>query len=320
MRNAWCGSSSHRFGLLFKSPFAGIARLLFSMWRFHAGVIFSCAAGLLNVGDLPAQPVKDWPEPARVVRLWADDAPGLVPPVPPEEIVAQRIKNVSSPELWVYPPDGRQQNRAALVICPGGGYVHLAMGLHVGNVVKLFNDKGVVIYGLKYRTRYGGNDVADDAAADCARAVRLIRHHAKEWGIDPSRIGVQGYSAGANVGLNLLGRYDNGDPKAADPVDRISSRPDFVALMCLWPDGRKPEAYPIRENPPPVFIAAAEDDQTAPIAFSRAIEEKLKAQGGRVIFFKVPIGGHGAFHYDVSKGPGVKWPEVFLPMIPKAGS
>ncbi len=283
-----------------------------------AGVVLTGMLWLTHAGGLAAQPVKDWPEPGRVVRLWKADAPGLVPPVPQEEIVSQRIRNVSAPEMWFYPPAEPRGNRAALVICPGGGYVHLAMGLHVGNVVKLLNDNGIVVIGLKYRTRYGRNPVADDAAADCARAVRLLRHHAKEWGIDPSRIGVQGYSAGANVGLNLLGRHDDGDPKAADPVERVSSRPDFVALMCLWPDGKNPEAYPIRKNPPPVFMAAAEDDQTAPIAFSRAIEEKLKAQGGRVNFFKVPSGGHGAFHYGVSKGPGADWPAAFLPMIPKA--
>jgi endo-1,4-beta-xylanase len=194
------------------------------------------------------------------------------------------------------------------------------MGLHVGNVVKLLNDQGVVVLGLKYRTKYGANPVADDAVADCARAVRIIREQADAWGIDPSRVGVQGYSAGGNIGLNLLGRYDAGDPQAADPVQRFSSRPDFMALMCPWSNGKPIADYPVNKNPPPVFIASAEDDKTAPTAFALEIAAAVKNQGGKVQMFVVPTGGHGAFHYGVSKGAGEKWPEEFKPMLESTSS
>lgn len=274
--------------------------------------VFLCGAGLSLAATVPE---KDWPEPDQIVRLWPGDAPGLVPSTNVECIVNHRFKNVSVPELWVYRPQKEERNRAALMICPGGGYGILAMGLHVGNVVGMFNGQGVVVLALKYRTRYGTNNVAEDAVMDAKRGVRLIRHHAVEWGVDPARVGVQGYSAGANVCLNLLCRYDEGDPGAADPVEKQASRPDFVALMCPWPAGKAISAYTVQTNPPPVFIASAEDDKTATTAFAREIGDEVKRQGGRVEFFIVPTGGHGAFHYGVSTGPGGKWPEVFNPNV-----
>jgi len=254
--------------------------------------------------------------PEQVLRLWPGNAPGWVPSTNVECIVNERHRNVSVPELWVYLPPQPARNRASLMICPGGGYSHLSMGLHLGNVVKLFNGQGLAVFGLKYRTRYGTNDVVADAVADCARALRLIRLHAEEWGLDPARVGVQGYSAGANACLNLLGRFDAGDAGASDPVEKYASRPDFMALMCPWPNGKPAAAYPIRKNPPPVFIASARDDKTAPTAFALEIAEAVKRQGGKVELFIVPTGGHGAFHFGVGSGPGTKWPDAFMPMIP----
>ena len=254
-----------------------------------------------------------WPQPGQVLRLWPGDAPGLVAPVKAEEIVNKRIRNVSVPELWAYLSDKPDPKGTALLICPGGGYSHLAIGLHVGNVVKLFNDRGIAVFGLKYRTKYGDNPVADDAVADCARAVRLIRQQSVAWGI--KRVGVQGYSAGGNIGLNLLGHFDAGNAQSVDPVERFPSRPDFMALMCPWPNGKPIHHYPVNPNPPPVFIASAEDDKTAPTTFALEIAEAVKKQGGTVQMFIVPKGGHAAFHYGAVDGPGSQWPAAFLPML-----
>lgn len=264
--------------------------------------------------ESPVSAPRPWPKPSQVLRLWPGDAPGLVSPAKPEAIVNERIRNVSVPELWAYLPEKRSdQKQPAILICPGGGYSHLAVGLHVGNVIKLFHDQGIVVFGLKYRTRYGANAVADDAVADCARAVRLIRQQAETWNIN--RVGVQGYSAGGNIGLNLLGRYDAGNPQSADLVERFSSRPDFVALMCPWPNGKTIADYSVKKDPPPVFIASAEDDKTAPTRFALEIAEAIKQQGGTVQMFVVPNGGHSAFHYGATKGPGAEWPSALLPMI-----
>lgn len=273
-------------------------------------LVAGCLPALAVCADVNSLP---WPKPSQVLRLWPGDAPGLVSPAKPEEIVNERIRNVSVPELWAYLPEKPGTKRTAILICPGGGYSHLAMGLHVGNVVKLFHEQGIVVFGLKYRTRYGANSVADDAVADCARAVRLIRQQASAWGID--RVGVQGYSAGGNIGIKLLGCFDEGNARAADPVERFSSRPDFMALMCPWPDGKTIGSYPVKQNPPPVFIASAEDDKTAPTAFAMEINKSVEQKGGSVRMFVVPHGGHSAFHYGVGDGPGTRWPEALLSML-----
>jgi acetyl esterase/lipase len=261
----------------------------------------------------------DQPEPDQVIRLWDGDAPGLVSPVHNSETLdGQRFsfKCVSVPELWVYLPDTPAQNRQAIMICPGGGFGHLDMGKHVRNVVRLFNDQGIVVIGLKYRTNYGGNNYVSDSLVDSERGMRLIRYHAAEWGIDPNRICAQGYSAGGTVCMNLLGHFDDGDAGSPDPVERLSSRPDYVALMCPWPNGRAASAYPMLTNPPPVFIASAEDDKTAPTAFAQEIGAALTSQGGTVKWFIVPTGGHGAFHYGVSPRPGVEWPTALKAVFP----
>ena len=255
------------------------------------------------------------PTPDAVIRLWVGDAPNLVAGGKPEDIVNDRYVNVSVPQLFVYLPSKEKAKRTALIVCPGGGYTHLNMRTSVDNVAKLLNDQGIAVFGLKYRTRYGDNNVVEDALADGKRAVRIVRTRAKEWGVDPHRIGVQGYSAGGNLCLNLAGRFDDGDPRATDPVDRCSSRPNFVALMCPWPNKRTIEEFPLSKNSPPTFIASARDDKAAPFAFATGIDEILKALGVTERLFAVETGGHGAFQYGVSESPGAQWPEALLPWL-----
>jgi acetyl esterase/lipase len=259
------------------------------------------------------------PKPNAVIRLWPGDAPNLVAGGKPESIVNERYRDVSVPQLFVYLPSKEKANGTALIICAGGGYNHLAMCLHVDNVVQVLNDHGIAVFGLKYRTRYGDNDVVADALADGKRAMRIVRSRAQECGVDPNRVGVQGYSAGGNLCLNLAGRFDNGDPHAADAIERLSSRPDFVVLMCPWPNKRTIDDFPLHKNSPPTFIANARDDKTAPVTFATAIDERLQKLGVKEHLFVVETGGHGAFHYGVVEGPGAKWPEVLLPWLKHIG-
>jgi endo-1,4-beta-xylanase len=148
--------------------------------------------------------------------------------------------------------------------------------------------------------------------ADGKRAVRIVRSRAQEWGIDPHRIGVQGYSAGGNLCLNLAGRFDAGNAQATDPIERFSCRPDFCVLMCPWPNKRSMDEFPLSQDAPPMFIANARDDKTAPLSFALAIDERLKGLGVKERLFVVDTGGHGAFHYGVVDGPGAGWPEALL--------
>jgi acetyl esterase/lipase len=257
------------------------------------------------------------PVPDAVIPLWPGDAPNLVPGGKAETFVNERYANVSVPQLFVYLPKKEKASGTALVICAGGGYNHLGMCLHVENVVQLLHDQGIAVLGLKYRTRYGNNDVVADALADGERAIRIVRSRAVEWGIDPRRIGVQGYSAGANLCLNLACHFNDGDSAAEDPIQRFSSRPDFCVLMCVWPNQRALADFPLTAQSPPTFLAHARDDKTAPIGFALEIDEKLKGLGVPKELFVVDSGGHGAFHVGMVDGPGAKWPEALLPWLKK---
>jgi len=259
------------------------------------------------------------PVPNEVIRLWPGKAPDLVPGGRPETVVNERYRNVSVPQLFVYLPPTDQARGTALIICAGGGYGHLAMCLHVENVVKLLHDQGIAVFGLKYRTQYGDNDVIEDALADGQRAVRIVRSRAAEWGIDPQRIGVQGYSAGGNLCLNLASRCAQGDPGSDDPLQRLSSCPDFVVLMCPWSHTQKVDDFPFDKDSPPTFIASAKDDTTAPNSFAIAIDEKLKRLGVVEKAFMPETGGHGAFHCGLVEGPGTEWPNVLIPWLREIG-
>lgn len=259
------------------------------------------------------------PQPAAILPLWPSEPPNLVAGGRQEYVKNERFIGVSHPQLLVYLPKKEKATGAALLICAGGGYGGLAMCIHVENVVKMLNDRGVAVVGVKYRTAYGKNDVAADAMADGKRAVKLVRSHAREWDIDPQRVGIQGYSAGANLCLNVIGHFDEGDPQSADPVERFSSRPDFCLLMSTWPYRKPLEDYPLAHNAPPTWIATAWDDTVAPFSFSQGIYDKLKSLNVPVEMFAVEKGGHGAFHYGLSKGPGGQWPDQVFPWLKKMG-
>lgn len=253
------------------------------------------------------------PVPSETLRLYPREAPGFVPGGRTEWVTNERFRDVSVPMLFVYLPERERATGTALIICAGGGYASLAMCLHVDNAVKVLVDRGIAVFGLKYRTAYGTNLVSTDACADGLQAIRLVRSRAKAWGVDPSRIGLQGYSAGANLCLNILTAWTPGDLNAGEPLARISSRPDFVAFMSLWPNGKKADAYPIRAGAPPCFFATALDDTIAPPAFTREILEKARSQGASTQLDEVSQGGHGAFHHGMAKGPGEDWPNrLFL--------
>lgn len=151
------------------------------------------------------------------IPLWPDGAPG-----------ALGTSSNDIPTLTAYLPDATNATGAAMVICPGGGYVHLAP--HEGNDYALWlNQHGVTCFVLKYRL--GSNGYRHPAMLnDGARAVRWVRAHAQEFKVDPHRVGIMGSSAGGHLASTLLTHFDNGDTNATDPVERESSRPDLGVL------------------------------------------------------------------------------------------
>src|SRR5947199_10557305 len=155
--------------------------------------------------------------PAAPIVLWPDGAPGALGRAP-EDV----------PDLTPYLPPRERATGAAVVVCPGGGYQHLAD--HEGRpVAEWLNTLGVAAFVLKYRIgpRYHHPAMLQDAA----RALRTVRARAAEWGVDPARIGILGFSAGGHLASTLGTHFDAGSASAADPVERASSRPDLLILI-----------------------------------------------------------------------------------------
>ena len=142
-----------------------------------------------------------------------------------------------------------------------------------------------------------------------------MRSRAGEWNLDPQRIGIIGYSAGANLVLNLLSNFDDGARGSADAIERQSSRPDFAGLFSAWPGEQKITDFKFSKKTPPVYIAHTEDDPVAKIGFAREIEAKLKHLGVAREAEYFDAGGHEAF--SIGRGQHGDWPARFIPWLEK---
>jgi acetyl esterase/lipase len=150
--------------------------------------------------------------------LWPDGAPG-----------AKGDKPEDKPTLTAFLSDESKTVGTAVVICPGGGYGGLATDHEGKQIGEWLNSMGVAGFMLEYRHRgrgYGHPAPLQDAQ----RAIRLVRANAEKWKIDPKKIGIMGFSAGGHLASTAGTHFDKGDPNAADPIDRVSSRPDFMIL------------------------------------------------------------------------------------------
>jgi len=180
-----------------------------------------------------------------------------------------RIPYVDTPELHHFPAPPEKATGACIIICPGGGYGKLAWNKEGTEVATWLNTLGVEAVVLKYRVPRRKNREKHDAPLqDAQRAVSLVRHHAKEWGLDPKRIGVLGFSAGGHLSATALTNYDKRHYKSVDAVDKASCRPDFGVLIYpayLVDKETKTQLSPelrITKNTPPIFFAHAGDDAT----------------------------------------------------------
>ncbi|MBO9621272.1 MAG: alpha/beta hydrolase [Sphingomonas sp.] len=209
---------------------------------------------LLCGGVASAQPV-----PA-AIPLWPDGAPGSQARRGEAEVVENSyIHNVHQPSLTVFRADPAHANGAAVVIVPGGGHRMLVWVNEGVMPARTLNRFGVTTFVLKYRlAREPGSSysIERDAAADAARAVRWVRAHAAEYGVDPHRIGLMGFSAGGEL-VSMVA--DNPVPPAtADAIDGESARPDFQVLVYPGPLGVPAKAV---AGAPPAFLVAGSLDK-----------------------------------------------------------
>ena len=220
--------------------------------------------------------------------------------------------------ITVYRPD--KPNGAAVVICPGGGYGVLVMEPEGYGIARWLNQHGLTGVVLKYRLPKGNPNIP---LLDAQQAIRIARSKAAEWGCDPKRIGIMGFSAGGHLAATAATHFDQGDPKALDALGKISSRPDFAILVYpvitmgmmthggsranLMGANPKEETVKLFSNElqvtnqtPPVFIAHAQDDAMVAPAQSQKFYEVLLSHNVPATYLKLPTGGHGLNGY---KGP-----------------
>jgi len=200
--------------------------------------------------------------PPQEIPLWPNGAPGFESRRN-EPVVAKDywIANNHNPTVTVYLPPKEKATGAAVVICPGGGHRLLVFNAEGDEPARFLASLGVVAFALKYRLgREEGSPYSIDkhARADGQRAMRLVRSRAKEWNINPERIGLMGFSAGGEVVSMVAFGNTDGEAHAADAVDRISSRPNFLIMIYPGPLGI-PDVVP--PTAPPAFLLAADDDQ-----------------------------------------------------------
>lgn len=211
-------------------------------------------------------------------------------------------------------------NGAAVIICPGGGYGGLVTGAEGHGIAAWLNQHGITGIVLEYRLPAGRSFVP---LMDAQRAIRTVRTNAKEWGIDPTRIGIMGFSAGGHLASTAGTHFEPEDAKATDVIDRASSRPDFVILVYpvvtmgdkthggskqnLLGKNPTPELVELFSNEkhvtdktPPTFLAHALDDKPVPPENSKALYEALQAHKIPSKYLELPSGGHGLNGY---KGP-----------------
>lgn len=163
---------------------------------------------------------------------------------------------LDKPFLTVFMPAAGKANGGSVIIAPGGSNIMLMYGAEGMEIAERYNDWGVTAFVLTYRMspRYG----EDARVADGKRAIQLVRSRAGEFKLDPKRVGFIGFSAGSNMARPIQNASGPGDPNAADPVDRVSSRPDYLGLV--YGPGRASAGESLKDFPP-VFLCAAQFDK-----------------------------------------------------------
>lgn len=242
-------------------------------------------AALVVTTSLPAE--------LEVIPLWAEGAPGAESRMQePEQAKDWWVKNIHHPSITVVPADPAVATGAAVVIFPGGGHRELVFPPEGLEPAHWFAERGVTAFAVKYRLfrEPGSPYTIDDATADALRAMRVVRHQAEEFGIDPHRIGIQGWSAGGELSALVSFGENAGAPQATDPIDRVSARPDFHISVYPGPLGF-PAGVMSADTPPTFFICAMDDAfHMEPIL---AVLPKYQALGIPVEAHLYAKGGHG---------------------------
>jgi acetyl esterase/lipase len=267
-------------------------------------------------------------QPAVSLKLWPHGAPGTPTTREPETNVSRpdlngtrgainRVTNITDPTLTVYPPANKNSG-AAIVVFPGGGYRWLSMDIEGSEVCPFFNRAGLTCIVAKYRVpQPDQHSRYEQPLQDAQRALGIVRLHAKEWNIDPARVGVIGFSAGAHLSAVLSNNFQKRTYPPIDDADQQSCRPDFAVVM--YPgyltsrepvESIAPEVTPTRETPP-TFLFQAENDSVR-VENSVIYYTALKGAKVPAEMHLYAEGGHGYGMRTQATPIAGLWPDLVL--------
>ena len=263
------------------------------------------------------------------VVLWPAGAPGAIGDA-----------DTDKPTLTVFLPSATNATRTGVIVAPGGGYEHLATEKEGNAVARWLNERGVAAFVLKYRL--GPRYHHPIELGDAQRAIRLVRAHATEYGLAADHIGMCGFSAGGHLTATAGTHFDAGRADSTDPVERVSSRPDFLVLgypvitLAEGPAHSGSRRNLLGESPdpalvlslsaetqvtaqtPPTFLFSTTDDKTVPVINSVMFYEALVKAAVPVEMHLFQHGAHGAGLAAANPQLSV-WPDLLIKWMRERG-
>jgi len=257
------------------------------------------------------------------VKLWPGGAPGSDGHAAADaiRITAEGehvVTHVGEPSITPYLPPSGSATGDAIIVAPGGGHSEIWIDHEGYNVAEWFSNHGVAVFVLKYRLAREKDShytVEGTELADMQRAIRLVRSRSAEWGIDPARVGVMGFSAGGELAALASTHYDAGAQSAPDAVERMSSRPGFQAL--LYP--ALPRDPRLTSETPRAFLACGGNDRPD---ISQGLAEYYLALSRLHVSSELHIYagvGHGFGVRQRNPEPVASWPTLFLQWLNAQG-